>query len=212
MDDTLLFIPPCCVDKKLPNAIIQAPHRALSFYTHGDVTMEKFYRAVSFLVADPHVMVVSMPVVFSETMAFLAQCFDRGWITDLVLSTQRPVGSLIERYLSGHRDHVLYVSSDDVTHAAAHMVLYSRRQALTIAGPMFSRANSVLSAYTMIYHPSYIFSSLDLDWGNPLRNVLFVDTMRHRKNLKMRKATHLCSTLLDRFIHMEFPPYKEDDE
>ena len=36
MNDTL-FIPPCCVDKKLPRAIIQAPRRALSFYTHGDV-------------------------------------------------------------------------------------------------------------------------------------------------------------------------------
>lgn len=25
MDDTLLFIPPCCVDKKLPKAVMQAP-------------------------------------------------------------------------------------------------------------------------------------------------------------------------------------------
>ena len=67
MDDTLLFIPPCCVDKKLPRAVMQAPHRALTFYTHGDVTMEKFYRAVSYMVIDAHVMVIAMPAVEPET-------------------------------------------------------------------------------------------------------------------------------------------------
>lgn len=76
MDDTLLFIPPCCVDKKLPQAITQAPHRALSFYTHGDVTMEKFYRAASFLINDPHTLVVAMPIVFSETMSFFSNALN----------------------------------------------------------------------------------------------------------------------------------------
>ena len=211
MDDTLLFIPPCCVDKKLPQAITQAPHRALSFYTHGDVTMEKFYRAASFLINDPHTLVVAMPIVFSETMSFFQQCFERGWITNLVLSTQRPADSLVERYLSGYRNHVLYVSSDDVTHNASHMVLYSHHQALILTGPMYSRVNSVLSAYTMTYHPSYRFSTSQLDWGNSVRNVLFVDTLRHRKYLRMRRINHLQSSALDRFIHMEFPPYQEDE-
>lgn len=41
MDDTLLFIPPCCVDSKLPRAVMQAPSRVLTFYTHGDVTDRK---------------------------------------------------------------------------------------------------------------------------------------------------------------------------
>lgn len=93
MDDTLLFIPPCCVDKKLPKAVFQAPQRMLTFYTHGDVTMEKFYRAVSHLLVDAHVMVLSMPVVSFENFSFLQQCFERGWITHLILSTCRNVTS-----------------------------------------------------------------------------------------------------------------------
>ena len=50
MDDTLLFIPPCCVDKKLPKAVMQAPRRALSFFTHGDVLVDKFVHAIGYLV------------------------------------------------------------------------------------------------------------------------------------------------------------------
>ena len=49
MDDNLLFIPPCCVDKKLPKAVMQAPRRALSFYTHGDVLLDKFFHAIGYL-------------------------------------------------------------------------------------------------------------------------------------------------------------------
>ena len=73
MDDTLLFIPPCCVDKKLPQAVTQAPQRMLVFYTHGDVTMEKFYRAISFLVIDAHVMALSMPTANNDRFVFLQQ-------------------------------------------------------------------------------------------------------------------------------------------
>ena len=51
MDDTLLFIPPCCVDKKLPKAVMQAPRRALSFFTHGDVLVDKFFHAIGYMVA-----------------------------------------------------------------------------------------------------------------------------------------------------------------
>ena len=59
MDDTLLFIPPCCVNKMLPKAMKEAPRRMLSFYTHGDVTAEKFYRAISYEMISRHVLVRS---------------------------------------------------------------------------------------------------------------------------------------------------------
>ena len=112
MDDTLLFIPPCCVDNKLPKAVNQAPHRQLTFYTHGDVTAEKFYKAVSHLVIDSHVMVLTMPSPKQETFMFLEQCFERGWITRLVLSTYRSCDSLIAKYLSAYADRIIYAQSD----------------------------------------------------------------------------------------------------
>lgn len=214
MDDTLLFIPPCCVDKKLPKAVMQAPSRSLAFYTHGDVSMEKFYRAVSYLVSDPHVMALAMPVVTNETVAFLAQCFDRGWITALVLSTARPADSLLQRFLfPAYEKRVLYMCSDDVTTASSHLTLYNHRQALVLQGPMAAvRCDSPLVGYHLQYLASHNLSSSNLDWGNTVRNVLLPDVLRHRKNLYGRKRNNMrlgCEEL-NRFIGNDFPPYKED--
>ena len=44
------------------------------------MTAEKFYKAVSHLVIDSHVMVLTMPSPKQETFMFLEQCFERGWI------------------------------------------------------------------------------------------------------------------------------------
>lgn len=118
MDDTLLFIPPCCVDTKLPKAVNQAPHRQLTFYTHGDVTVEKFYKAVSHLVIDSHVMVLTMPCPKLETFMFLAQCFERGWITHLILSTVYSCDSLLNKHLGEYADRIIYAQSDDVSFLA----------------------------------------------------------------------------------------------
>ena len=92
MNDTL-FIPPCCVDKKLPRAIIQAPRRALSFYTHGDVLIDKFFHAIGYMAdVNPnraqkkHFCVMVLAMTVSRTSAtgyiinYLYTCFERGWI------------------------------------------------------------------------------------------------------------------------------------
>ena len=125
MDDTLLFMPPCCVDKKLPKAVNQAPYRQLTFYTHGDVTVEKFYKAVSYLMIGSHVMVLTMPSPKQETFVFLQQCFEREWITHLVLSTCRSCDTLIAKYLGDYADRIIYAQSDDVSDLSSHMVLYN---------------------------------------------------------------------------------------
>lgn len=182
MDDTLLFIPPCCVDNKLPKAVNQAPHRQLTFYTHGDVTVEKFYKAVSHLVIDSHVMVLTMPLPKQETFMFLEQCFERGWITHLVLSTYRSCDSLIAKHLGDYADRIIYAQSDDVSDLSSHMVLYNKDRALTLTGPMFDRPqiDVRLAAYTIVFHPSHLLNST-ADWGNSLRNILFPDVLRQRK-------------------------------
>ena len=115
MDDFLLFIPPCCVNKMLPKAMKEAPRRMLSFYTHGDVTAEKFYRAISYEMISRHVLVLAMPVVSNEMLAFLAQCFERDWISHLILSTGRNIEDMMDTdmmdfpsrsvYWSQHRRH-----------------------------------------------------------------------------------------------------------
>ena len=210
MDDTLLFIPPCCVDKKLPKAVNQAPHRQLTFYTHGDVTVAKFYRAVSYLVIDAHVMVLTMPSPKQETFALLQQCFERGWITHLVLSTYRSCDSLIAKYLSDYADRIIYAQSDDVSDLSSHMVLYNKDRALTLSGPMFDcpQMDVRLAAYTLVFYPSHLLNST-ADWGNPIRNILFPDVLRHRKKMFANGVKRIKDKEIDRFIHLEFPPISE---
>lgn len=210
MDDTLLFIPPCCVDNKLPKAVNQAPHRQLTFYTHGDVTVEKFYKAVSHLVIDSHVMVLTMPLPKQETFMFLEQCFERGWITHLVLSTYRSCDSLITKHLGDYADRIIFAQSDDVSDLSSHMVLYNRDRALTLSGPMYDRPqiDMRLVAYTIVFHPSHLLNST-ADWGNPLRNILFPDVLRQRKKMFAGGVKRITDREIDRFIHLEFPPLQE---
>lgn len=211
MDDTLLFIPPCCVDKKLPQALVQAPHRALTFYTHGDVTMEKFYRAISYMVEDAHVMVLTMPVLEAETAVFLSQCFEREWITHLVLSSSRDCTQFIDRHLNDFRSRLLYAQNSDVTELSSHLVLYNKDRALTLVGPMYARTfnNTRLVQYSAMFYPCYNLCDSQHDWCNPLRNVLMPDVLRHRQQVRKDKRD-VYTSVLNHFLHMEFPPYDNE--
>ena len=210
MDDTLLFMPPCCVDKKLPKAVNQAPHRQLTFYTHGDVTVEKFYKAVSYLVIDTHVLVLTMPSPKQETFALLQQCFERGWITHLVLSTYRSCDSLMAKYLGDYTDRIIYAQSDDVSDLSSHMVLYNKDRALTLSGPMYDRRQTDvrLAAYTLVLHLSHTLNTT-ADWGNPIRNILFPDVLRLRQKIFANGVKRIKDKEIDRFLHHEFPPISE---
>lgn len=208
MDDTLLFIPPCCVNVKLPQAVMQAPRRSLTFYTHSDVTMEKFYRAVSCLVDNAHLMVLAIPYLGSDTVLFLQQCFERGWISDLVLSTLGDYTDIIHRHLSQYADHLLYISHRDATFCASHMVLYNDEKALVLSGPMYDRIrDNALSAYSLMFFSNQQLFSNKHNWGNPIRNAVLPDVIRLRQ-MALRNGGQLKSPVLDRFIHAEFPPYK----
>lgn len=210
MDDTLLFIPPCCVDKKLPKAVTQAPQRMLTFYTHGDVTMEKFYRAVSYLLVDPHVMVLTMPAMSTDTCVFLQQCFERKWITTLVLSTARKCDEIVNKYLAEYSDRILYTHSKDVSDTTSHLVLYNKDRALTLSGVMFDRPCPALECYVLMFYPNYNLASQTLDWGNPLRNILLPDVLRHRQQVRKYKSK-VANTDLRLFLDCQFPPYKEKE-
>ncbi len=218
MDDTLLFIPPCCVDKKLPKAIMQAPRRTLTFYTQGDVTMEKFFRSISYLMDETDtyregycVMVLSMPSVLGETIVFLQQCFERKWITHLVLSTHKKVDNLLDIHLWEYRDRILYTANQDVSEITSHMALYNRSKALVLVGPMLERMSARMSAYSLVFYPDQATWSNTQDWGNPLKNVCFPDVLRHRQQVVKTKR-EVNDKFLSRFLKGNFPPYAEDQE
>ena len=211
MDDTLLFIPPCCVNKKLPKAMKEAPRRMLSFYTHGDVTAEKFYRAISYEMISRHVLVLAMPVVSNEMLAFLAQCFERDWISHLVLSTGRNIDDMMDKYLKDYKEKILNTSNGDVSSVSAHMVLYNNARALILQGNMTERPSGRLSGYTLMFYPDYSLSINDLEWGNPIRNILFPDVLRHRQRVHKDKR-EVNEAELAAFLRADFPPYKNKED
>ena len=218
MDETLLFIPPCCVDRKLPKAVGEAPRRTLTFYTHGDVTMEKFFRAIGFLVDDaPNhkktytVMVLAMPQILPETAVFLQQCFEREWITHLVLTTSKNAESLMDIHLAEYKDRLLYARSQDVSNVASHMVLYKKDKALILSGPMLEKMSGKTSAYSLQFLPDQANWLNALTWGNPVKNVCFPDVLHQRQQV-IKDKREVKDRLLSRFLKASFPPYDDDKE
>lgn len=218
MDDTLLFIPPCCVDKKLPKAVGEAPRRMLTFYTHGDVTMEKFYRAIAHLMdSEPNhkdaycVMVLTMPALLPETAVFLEQCFERKWISHLVLTTQKNVDSLVDIHLAPYKSKILYAHSQDVSLFSSHMVIYKKNKALILSGPMLEKMVSKTSCYSLTFLPDQANWLNALTWGNPVKNVCFPDVLIQRaQTIKSKREVE--DRLLYRFLQASFPPYEDDKE
>lgn len=224
MDDTLLFIPPCCVDKKLPKAVMQTPRRALSFYTHGDVLVDKFFHAVGCM-ADTtpsrgtknHFCVMVLAMTVSRTSAtgyiinYLQTCFEREWITHLVLSTDKSVEDWLDTHLQEYKDRILYTSHKDVSTQTSHMILYNEEKAFTLAGPMLDTPTGKLSHYAMVLYPDYSTCNDAADWSNPLKNILLPDILRHRQRVAKEKRK-VDNIILDRFLHAQMPPYAEDME
>lgn len=218
MDDTLLFIPPCCVDKKLPKAVGEAPRRTLTFYTHGDVTMEKFFRAIGYLMDDePNhketytVMVLAMPAILPETAVFLQQCFEREWISHLVLTTQKNADSLVDIHLAEYKDRILYTHSQDVSHLNSHMVLYKKNKALVLSGAMLEKMSGKTSSYSLTFLPDTANWLNALTWGNPVKNVCFPDVLHQRMQV-IKDKREVKDRLLARFLKASFPPYEDDRE
>ena len=90
------------------------------------------------------------------------------------------------------------------------MVLYNKDRALTLSGPMYDRRQMDvrLAAYNLMLHVSHVLSTT-ADWGNPIRNILFPDVLRHRKKMFANGLKRIKDKEIDRFIHLEFPPFSE---
>ncbi len=183
-----MIVEPCCVNKQLPKAIIEAPHRVLMFHTNGDVSLEKFYRAIASAIADPAVMVLTLPTVDIHTMRLLVQCFDRDWITDLVLTTSADITKFVESELRDYLPHVSYCHTVAVSFDTSMLSLFSQRQALFLHGslPLAPSKKAGLSTYTLIFQPSIPLRYTGEN-GDHLHNALEPIITLHRQHLRTDK-------------------------
>lgn len=177
---------PCCVHK-LVRALHEAPHRVLTFHTYGDVVFEKFYHALACLMADTHVLVLTMERLDIPTANYLRHCFDRCWITDLVLTTRQDNEALVRSTLENYLTHVSYTHSPSISPTSGQMVLYTspaaespaQMQALILSGNIPYKVNGELTTYTLQFQPS-VPALVTGDCGDWLANALLPLTMLHR--------------------------------
>lgn len=184
-----MFAKPCCAAEKLPRAIMEAPNRVLTFHTRGDVDFEKLYRSIAQFVTDSAVMQLAIPYLNITTANLLLQCFERGWITDLILTTRRNERNLVESTLKPHLAHVSY-AMDSLDYYSSQMVLSTspavedtdRRQALILTGPLFAvikDEKGSLCSYTATYVPK-LPEHYTAENGDHLANATLPFAMIHR--------------------------------
>ena len=118
---------------------------------------------------------------------------------------------MMDKYLKDYKDKILYTSNGDVSSVSAHMVLYNNARALILQGNMTERPSGRLSGYTLMFYPDYSLSINDLDWGNPIRNILFPDVLRHRQRVQKDKR-EVNEAELAAFLRADFPPYKNKED
>lgn len=100
--------------------------------------------------------------------------------------------------------------SKDVSHTSSHMVLYNKDRALTLSGAMLDCVKPSLESYTLVFYPHHVLATGN-DWGNPIRNILFPDVLRHRQKVPDRQRKTLDKELR-RFLDVKFPPYDNDGD
>ena len=203
------FLPPCCIKNKLPIAFRQSIDNSFFFYTHGDVVIEEFFKAAAPFFNSAPVLVLNARIVNEQLLHYLLHCFDRGWISDLILSTHVDKRDTVQGILRPYRTHVLYTCSKEVSHDNAHMVLYNRFSALAISGPMYSTVSDM--KVTTVAYSAFFYENIDIfsrsECGNPLLNILLPDVMRHRKFIKQSERQHLDPEI-QLFLEHTFPPHQ----
>lgn len=132
-------------------------------------------------------MFLSIPSLSPSVANLLLQCFEREWITDLILSTYRNDTEMVKCTLKNHLDHVSY-AHDNVDYYSSQMVLYTspaldieRRQMLCLTGPLFAKIKEkgALCAYTLTFHVQMPVNT-PAENSDPLSNAVLPFAMVHR--------------------------------
>lgn len=189
-----MIIEPCCAPKQLPSALKASPTGAVVYHTNGDVTFEKLYHSIAYLIESPAVMVLTLPFIDVPTLRYLDHCFNRGWITDLILTTQQPSLDLVRKVLSEHQSHVSYISYERISPASSSLTLFSDTQSLIVNGEIPLTSQNTLIPNILIYYAS---SSLDM-----IRGIIAPVLSLHRISIKRDKSPRSLSPRLQEVLSL----------
>ena len=86
------IIEPCCAERQIGQLLREHRGHAVLFQTNGDVTLEKWMKAVMLLSGDrPRTLTLAVPVFTQKMMAAMAKYLQLEWVAHLRLMTTDPL-------------------------------------------------------------------------------------------------------------------------
>lgn len=146
-----MIIEPCCANKQLPRLLTGIRNNSVTFQTHGDVLFERLYKAIACFVTDPCVMVLTINDCDTMTYRLLRQCFDREWISHLIIATHTDNSIAIRRELAPYLDRISHTASTLIGYHSEQMLLYGKSQQLLLQGPLLLVQRPQLTQYSLAF-------------------------------------------------------------
>lgn len=140
---TTMMIEPCCCERQLPQLLKEANGMTMMF-TNGDVTLDHFFRSVSSLAGVRHKMILVMAEPDVQVMRWLRYWLQRGWTTEVQLTTKTDCKELVQTELEGLTERVSLAIDDTLQ---SELVSFEGDGTVVVAGRMLSEKAAGLTTY-----------------------------------------------------------------
>lgn len=86
------IIEPCCAERQLGQLLREDRGHAVLFQTNGDMTLQKWIKAMMLMVGDrPRILTIAVPVFTEKMMTAVGKFMRLGWVERLRLMTTDPI-------------------------------------------------------------------------------------------------------------------------
>lgn len=142
------MIEPCCCERQAP-AVMTEYGRRTAMWTNGDVTLEHWFRALSYKAGPNHQMTLLVRRVDVQMLRWVRQWMNRGWTTRLQLTTAEPCADMVATELEGLTDRVSLAV--DGTQTEELLLMLGNEGAMMISGRMLSQPEAGLKVYAVVH-------------------------------------------------------------
>ena len=140
-----IMIEPCCCERQLPQ-LVRDMHGRTMFFTNGDVTVNHLFKSLSYMAGPNHrlTLVVREPDV--QLLRWIKNWMQRGWTTEVHLTSSNAAAQLITAELDGLLDKVTF--AQDSTVQDELMAFEGERGVVVIQGRLLTAPLPGLTTYS----------------------------------------------------------------
>lgn len=143
-----MMIEPCCCERQWPTALQEKGGRTVVF-TNGDVTVHHIFKSLSYLAGPTHrlLLLVANPDV--QLLRWMKNWLQRGWTTEVRLTSQTDVSTLVNEEL-GELSAKVSLAVDDTLRDEL-ICMEGERGCVTVCGRMLTATLPGITTYAC-YH------------------------------------------------------------